>query len=388
MLLFTPREPFAVSLRRDLPWALGIFALGLAVLVVWPDSVIPGLLGVLPAMWQLVPLVIACAAAAVTSALPTASLLVASVGVASQGMLGTGIMAMIAWSQAIHAVWRYGSDGERRRGLVVLVVTAVLVLAGTWFGELARENIGGLALQLALMCAIPMWWSSELRAGDEVADAERLRAESIEREAEFARAQAVQAERESVARELHDTVSAHLSTIAIFSGAALDAAPGATARDEKDQRTLTEVRRASLAALGDMRQLIDVLRSDVAAPEPATTLAAELAAAEGRVEARGLSPDALAAAPAAVFGAVAREALANALKYGDSTVALDLREEGGMVQLEITNPIAVRGGVGSSGIGLGQMARRVSAADGRFGAGAETDASGRAVWRVRAEVPA
>jgi signal transduction histidine kinase len=85
------------------------------------------------------------------------------------------------------------------------------------------------------------------------------------------------------------------------------------------------------------------------------------------------------------LGEVAREALANALKYGDGTAALRLETTGDTVALEIENPIADAPRGGSSGLGLGQMARRMRGAGGRFSAG-EAVAEGREVWRVRAEV--
>jgi signal transduction histidine kinase len=244
------------------------------------------------------------------------------------------------------------------------------VVACVAIGTRSIDATTSMTLQVMLVSALPMWWSSELRAGDELAEAERLRA-----------AVAVQADREAVARDLHDTVSAHLSAITIFSAGALDGEPDA----ERDRRALAEVRRASLAALGEMRQLIDVLRSD-STPEPvaATSLAVEIE----RARQAGLAVEVSGASMAETdgpLGEVAREALANALKYGDGTAALRLETTGDTVALEIENPIADAPRGGSSGLGLGQMARRMRGAGGRFSAG-EAVAEGREVWRVRAEV--
>lgn len=373
MLSFTPREPLAIALRRDVPWTVAVAAFGVIMLVADPGSgVVPGLFGegAHPALF-LVPLAITAVAAAFTSALPVPALLLACVGVAVSGLTGSHITVQLEWSSAIYGLWRYGAPRDRRIGVGLLIATSVIVVTCVAIGTRSIDATTSMTLQLMLVCALPMWWSSELRAGDELAEAERLRA-----------AVAVQADREAVARDLHDTVSAHLSAITIFSAGALDGAPDA----ERDRRALAEVRRASLAALGEMRQLIDVLRSD-STPEPiaATTLDAEVARAQQAGLEIEVSGELVVQAHGAL-GEVAREALANALKYGDGTATLRLETDDDRLALEVENPIADAPRGGSSGLGLGQMARRMRGAGGRFSAG-ESATAGRNVWRVRAEVP-
>ncbi|WP_282852080.1 sensor histidine kinase [Gulosibacter sediminis] len=373
MLSFTPREPLAIALRRDVPWSVAVAALGVIMLVADPGSgVVPGLFGegAHPALF-LVPLAITAVAAAFTSALPVPALLLACVGVAVSGLTGTHITVQLEWSSTIYGLWRYGAARDRRIGVGLLIATSGIVIACVAIGTRSTDATTSMTLQVMLVCALPMWWSSELRAGDELAEAERLRA-----------AVAVQADREAVARDLHDTVSAHLSAITIFSAGALDGAPDA----ERDRRALAEVRRASLAALGEMRQLIDVLRSD-STPEPiaATTLDAEVARAQQAGLEIEVSGELVVQADGAL-GEVAREALGNALKYGDGTATLRLETDDDRLALEIENPIADAPRGGSSGLGLGQMARRMRGAGGRFSAG-ESAGAGRNVWRVRAEVP-
>src|SRR4029077_15070891 len=87
----------------------------------------------------------------------------------------------------------------------------------------------------------------------------RDRAEALEREQVSAEARAAAEERLRIARDVHDLVGHGLSGIAIQSGTArlaLDAGKVETART-----ALAAVELGSRAALGEMRQLLGVLRA-------------------------------------------------------------------------------------------------------------------------------
>src|SRR4029077_13069080 len=87
----------------------------------------------------------------------------------------------------------------------------------------------------------------------------RDRAEALEREQVSAEARAAAEERLRIARDVHDLVGHGLSGIAVQSGTArlaLDAGKGETART-----ALAAVESPSRAALGEMRQLLGVLRA-------------------------------------------------------------------------------------------------------------------------------
>src|SRR5699024_5169147 len=77
------------------------------------------------------------------------------------------------------------------------------------------------------------------------------------RREEHERQELLRRQRADLAAQLHDTISSHLSTISIYTAGSLDA-PRDPARDTE---VLTEIRHASLAALSQMRELIDVLRT-------------------------------------------------------------------------------------------------------------------------------
>ena len=87
----------------------------------------------------------------------------------------------------------------------------------------------------------------------------RDRAEALERERVSAEAKAAAEERLRIARDVHDLVGHGLSAIAVQSSTArlaLDAGRIETART-----ALAAVESASRAALGEMRQLLGVLRA-------------------------------------------------------------------------------------------------------------------------------
>lgn len=193
-------------------------------------------------------LLIACAAGTWHRARPVLSFAVAGVAVLADALMGLHPALLLAWGTPLYGVARFGSGAARRMVAGVLAVACAAVTAGFLARGLAAPAALGNALMLLLTFAgIPFWWGSEMRGADGLAETARLRHE-----------QDVRAERAVIAEELHDTISAHLSAIAIHAAGALDLPP----EEERDRRALGEARRAAVAALADMRALIGVLRSD------------------------------------------------------------------------------------------------------------------------------
>jgi signal transduction histidine kinase len=98
----------------------------------------------------------------------------------------------------------------------------------------------------------------------------RSRAAQLERERDEKARLAVAEERARIARELHDVVAHHLSVAIIQIVAALSELP-AGERSPGPPRHLRSAEGSCRQAIGEMRRLLDVLRTDDAEPQLAPT---------------------------------------------------------------------------------------------------------------------
>lgn len=348
--------------------------------------------------WHVVPLLVVCAAIVVQRRYTVTGFALAAVATLADASLGLHLGVFLAWTDTAYAVARRAERRQRQMtigltGLAVIVLWAVLAtLPG------GDQYALPVALTLTAGVAIPFWWGAEVRNGDERAARasaatlwERERSETARREAERERAEAVRRERTAMARELHDTVSAHLSGIALHSAAALSGAPDA----ELDRRALQHTRSASLAALDEMRTMIGLLHQpgepldlqvrDGLDALPGLLQRTEAAGVEVSAE---LQPVEVGPAVGQALLRFAQEGLANAAKHGTGTVRLRLSGLPTVVRLDIENPTPAppvgpsASGEAGPGIGLSSMRERLRAVGGTVQI---TRADGR--WRIRAEVP-
>ena len=196
------------------------------------------------------------------------------------------------------------------------------------------------------------------------------------------------AERNRLARDLHDSVGHALTAATLQAGAAravFDSDP------EFARRALAAIEEVGRTAMDDLDHVLGVLRS----PEdgdrvPARTLddldrlIADVRAGGVEVHAE-VSPVAVAPAVSREAFRIVQESLTNAAKHGTGTVHLRLTatdEPTGELTIEVTNPMpetcpAVRGGRGLAG-----MRERVRLLGGRMAAG---PAGGG--WRVLVRLP-
>lgn len=347
-----------------------------------------------------------------------AGLVVVAVDLVWGGSLA--ILVVVLWELLYEAVLRTGRTARTVMWVAAAALTlAVAVAAGEASRDLRYFVFAG--LQVGAIVVMPMWWADNVRQKSELADLERARADEAARAAELEREraadlariaaldrhEAVQAERAAMARDLHDVIASHLSSIAIHSGAALALPPEAA----RDRAALEQVRESSVASLTEMRSMIELLRADVP-PEPL--------AAPGRLDGLGeLVRSARAAGddvtvhdphrvtdrpvPAAVGQAlhrIAQEALTNARKHapgrpvtvrldggttaGDGaagaagTVTLRVRNELAAGPADATADTALRGGTG-----LLTMRERAEGLGGTFTAGPTADHA----WQVEAGLP-
>ncbi|MEU2201914.1 histidine kinase [Isoptericola sp. NPDC019482] len=355
--------------------------------------------------WRVALLAVGCAITLAKRSRPVLALAGGVLVTALDVVWGGSLAITLVFWDLLYAAAMWSGPTARRW----LWATAVAVAVGGAIvvGEVTRDVrmfvYGG--LQLGAILLVPMWWADNVRQKSELAAVERARADDLARIAELDRHEAVRAERAAMARDLHDVIASHLSTIAIHSGAALSTPPDAA----RDRGALEQVRTSAVASLTEMRSMIELLRAD----EPRDPLAApgrldrlgdllELARADGTVV-TAEDPDGVAGAdlPAAVGHAlyrIAQEALTNARKHAPGApvtvrLAREPRPHGGAVLLEVRNAAPPADGGGtvdaaalpfSAGTGMLTMRERAEALGGTFDAAATDDGG----WAVRARVPA
>ncbi|MEV1178844.1 histidine kinase, partial [Nonomuraea sp. NPDC049784] len=192
--------------------------------------------------------------------------------------------------------------------------------------------------------------------------AERLRAEESARAA-LAQVRADQlAERERIARDVHDIVAHHVGAMVLRAGAARYTAPDGPVAD-----ALTDIRETGHQVLQDLRDLLDLLRDPerqpdlLANPSDVVREAAERMAAAGLVVDLDLDP-ATDQAPLIARASAARivqEGLTNVLKHaGPGTrvrVAVTPSKEGLSVEIRNGRPASAVERLPSSGRGLAGM---------------------------------
>ncbi|MFJ6651929.1 sensor histidine kinase [Microbacterium sp. NPDC091313] len=219
------------------------------------------------------------------------------------------------------------------------------------------------------------------------------RTAELEREREVTAAQAVALDRVRIARELHDVVAHHVSLMGVQAGAARAAM---AKHPEQARQTLEGVEASARDALGELRQLLETLRTPDAAagadvPDASTRSLASLPALVADAEAAGLPTTFEVVGEAGEVAdlvqlnlyRIAQEALTNARRHAGAGAAADVRVRytDDAVELEVVNT----GRSGPSRPGLGQlgMRERAAASGGELEAGPRP----RGGYRVRVRVP-
>ncbi|MEU1511195.1 sensor histidine kinase [Streptomyces sp. NPDC005811] len=229
-----------------------------------------------------------------------------------------------------------------------------------------------------------------------VAELARARREQWSRErAERAQAARRRADEERlrIARELHDVLAHSLSVINVQAGvglALLDADP------DQARTALTTIKSASKEALGEVRQVLDTLRTPGDAPRaPAPGLdrlpeLVEQAARAGlTVEVTGEPPRLSPGTDLAAFR-VLQEALTNVVRHSGSRHArVRLDGHGGTLRLRIDDDGPATGAdAGGSGNGLAGMRERAAALGGTIEAGPRADGGFRVLAVLPVQAPA
>jgi signal transduction histidine kinase len=311
----------------------------------------------------------------------------------------TGWLALYAaGAHGRQAAWAWYAAAAGAAALIAVFAACAL---------LYPKTAGELPLLIAVT-AIAALTGTLVRSRRAQLTALRDRAGALERERVSAEARAAAEERLRIARDVHDLVGHGLSGIAVQSSTArlaLDAGKIETART-----ALAAVESGSRAALGEMRQLLGVLRAGDAGEHGRLPGLGDLPGLAGSMSRQGVMVTLRAGEVGAVPGAVSQaayrvvqEALTNAVKHaGGSRVTVEVGASGGAVLVTVEDyagPAPLESDAGHpplpagarqlpgervGGAGLAGMRERVAGFGGELSAGPAGDHPG---WRVRARIP-
>ncbi len=268
------------------------------------------------------------------------------------------------------------TDGGRRGLLGVGACAGLLLLVGDHDADLFSLYLGELVIGLVFGYML-RWQMRALAAEQTARDEERVRA--------------TLAERQRVAREIHDLVAHSLSvTMLHVTGARRALEQDADIPDAIE--ALTDAERVGREAMADIRRTVSVLATEVAGvdqrPLPG---AGDLDALVDGFRQAGLEVawrrdgDLARLSPAAGLALyrVVQESLANVAKHAPG-VAADVRLDvsGQVARLTVTNPRLAGAVVGTDGSGVAGMTSRVDQLGGRLEVGGVDDE-----WRVELRVP-
>jgi signal transduction histidine kinase len=362
--------PFAGVDRRDVALAAALIVLGQV------DVLVPHLFStnVVGSRWVVsVTYLVAAAAVLVRRTRPGVAFAVGIGALVTQALWvgtseGNGSLfpaLVLSYSIAVHGTRRVAVAG-----LCAIPVAATIREVSNPQNTTYAAVVNGLGWDLTLVAA----WL----LGAYVRTRRQLVAELRQRAVDSAEAAAA-AERDRVARELHDVLAHTLGVVVVQAEAAEEAL---ASRPEVAAESMRSIQRTGREALVEVRRLVGVLREDEATREPVPGAAA-VPALVRRVNAAGMpvelevrgSLDTLPAAPDLAVYRIVQESLTNVLKHAGAAharVVIDRRPD--VVSVEVVDdgpgaPPGRRSAHGDRGNGLRGMEERVSALGGTFSAG-------------------
>ncbi|GIF16265.1 sensor histidine kinase [Actinoplanes teichomyceticus] len=319
-----------------------------------------------------------CLPLAVRRRWPVVCLALVSLGFAIDQLRGYHTIAGTGLAIALVSA---GAYVERRRRVVAGLASLAYVLLAISLDRLGSgEGVAGFTtfyLLLALAWGVGAWLR-QTRA----AEAERRRhVEEATRTAERTR----------IARELHDVVTHHVTAMVVQA----EAARYLTGAPDKLDQTLTAITGTGRRAVGDLRQLLDLLNPDHSTGDPRTPAVGDLDALVDQTRQAGQPVEFVRkGTPAAATGSaevaayrVVQEALTNALKYAHgSRTSVHVHHGEGETTVEISTDGSGSGSAspGGGGRGLAGLRERVTVLGGDFSAGAQAGGG----FLVRARIPA
>ncbi|WP_432096721.1 sensor histidine kinase [Streptomyces sp. bgisy100] len=335
----------------------------------------------------------------------------------ANGLLGTGLPAPAAaprsrWADRLRtSAWLVP---HMALGAMVTAVTGLLVFAAVAFvtvwldgggvidihrtevrvpaGPQGVWTLGAAAGCLVAACGVTAGGAAVLRllapALLDLRPAERLAAAEERMRQE--------AQRNRLAQELHDSIG-HTLTAATIQAAVARELLGSD--PQAALSALSSIEETSRAALDDLDHVLGVLRAEPSPTAPRRTLT-DLGALTGTVRRAGAELtvettgdlDRLPATVSREAYRIIQEGLTNALRHGGQTgLTLRVAVRGGLLEVELTNPVATAAGrpSGRHGHGLTGITERVRLLRGEVTAGPvdDPDPSGGGRWRLVARLP-
>ena len=313
-------------------------------------------------------------------------------------VLAATLVASLAWdvigladgpSLAIFiSLYGVGSYIEEDRDSFVAVAAALAVVVADDL-LIEREDLAVVGVSLGLTLAA--WYlGRRIKGRREYLSLIEERAAYLEREQAAEAQRAVDAERNRIARELHDLVAHRVSMITVQAGAAQTVA---ISDPERAIRAMESVEEAGRKALEELRQVLGVLRTDQSRDLVPVHGLANIAALISDMRNAGMdvrldSNEAPTVLPARVDLAsyrIVQEALTNVLKHAgpNAKAAVRLSSTGYMLDIEVTNSGSEISTLPGSGHGLVGMRERASLLGGTFHAGPRPDGG----FQVKARLP-
>ncbi len=310
------------------------------------------------ALWLLAELGAACVAACLLAHFLVERSRTAGMVLALLAPLGAATPAAVVAVVLLVSLrsWRVGAEAV---AVLVVSCSATILVVGRERAELLAVLAGAVVVMVLVGLVV---------------GARRALAEQTHRERELVVEQARSQERARIAGEMHDTLSHHLSLIALHAGALgrRDDLPADTVRSSS--RLVADLSRTAHA---ELREVLGVLHRDEvpAAPPAGAGLLPELVeqhrAAGARVRAV-LDPAVVAdvdgrlsEATSRLLHRVVRELLANAARHAPGAPVELVVEGGDRVRVECRNPMPGRVERSGDGLGLEGIAERVRLAGGR-----------------------
>ena len=176
--------------------------------------------------------------------------------------LAGGLPFVAAFTVAVHRNWP-----------TALVTSALLTLAAwpsliLYSGD-GTTSVGVLMVVVAVLMLAATGWGMFIRARRQLLASLRGRAERAERSREEHARLARIAERQRIAREMHDVLAHRLSLLSVQAGA-LEVTPSAAGDEDATTEAAAAIRATTHQALQELRSIVRVLRDDDVGGEAGT----------------------------------------------------------------------------------------------------------------------
>jgi len=297
------------------------------------------------------------------------------------------------------AVGMFGVTNRLTRGAGVLATAVTVVVVVGLCLVAVLPDWDPRVIQYGLTTLIGAAIGDATRSRRDYITAITERAERAEQTREAEARRRVSEERLRIARDLHDAVAHQISVISLNAGVASSALASRPGRPERAEEALVTIRSAARTVLGEIGDLMDVLRADESAdpaaartaPQPCLDQLDRLVQGfrDGGLDVTVRTEGDLRSAPGApsrVAYRVVQESLTNAHKHGAEHRAHVLLATGAdALTVVVTNPVddAVRDAPApGSRLGLTGLRERVASVRGTVETGPVPGG-----WRVLAKLP-